>query len=980
MVLRGITSGFTRVSLGALVNSPRHREIIVPCVRESLSNPRPPSVLFLACLVLGLSASGARGAQPQSEPPVAERAQALDGPQGELLNRVLDRLDHVERELKRLRAKDRAIPADKTDQRVFALLENPYLGADMYGTPNGSRFFVARLVFVNLTPQPITVTRDRITLDADGNTNALGDVPTELQHRSIQTGNGSTALRDLKPAKQVELASGGSGGTWVVFPGLPQSPGIPEMVLRFRVGDERYELNVNQFVDSRLGLAVERIGPHRCLALLTIAGTLDTINVGTLVDALNDLARQKVVRAVIRWSGSAATVDAPILSWLQQAVVQAGRGEALSSPFPAIPPEIRELHLAEVPNRPSQSLAAATARPASLPGTVYAPPHVHNTLAEAVTASLASAYRNLPRNELLLEIENGPLPTRAAALSIGGGRLSSGQLPVILKYADDNELPMQMAALTALRHFGEPEAIARLAYYARKNVEPLATTAIESLAGSRYAPAHDALLGLLSNEDTESRRSIVTVLARFPRPIWSDTIYQFATDANSGIRFEAIQALVRIGHPELFGVLRESLQNGSQAMKDEAFRVLAIRSDPQSEQAALEYTLKYLEKSPPTSQMDQLLRRTKDRRAVDLLLKHLPHAQPNRLSLINTLAQIGDESVGEPLARLYSEFSSSEKAAVLNALVAIHSPQFRPLAAEALQFDDTAAISAACQGLQADASPAAVRLLAEAMEKSANASAWSYVSTALAAVGTPDARAALIQARAAENPRKCSFAANAMQQLYRRSPGFSFVHQARLAEEEEKWQTAITQYELAVQADPLLPDAYAGRAYVQLRLDHLDEARRDFQKAVELDPYDAKSVTGAALVMVLGGEYEQGIRSIEEARNRFTKGADDHDEERSLFAYNAACVYGRAIEKIQEDGAAADRAERVTAYRQKALADLRRAVQTGFNEFSWMKEDPDLETLRHLPEFQELCTPPPAEGKKETEKEAVGDAAERVEE
>lgn len=37
-----------------------------------------------------------------------------------------------------------------------------------------------------------------------------------------------------------------------------------------------------------------------------------------------------------------------------------------------------------------------------------------------------------------------------------------------------------------------------------------------------------------------------------------------------------------------------------------------------------------------------------------------------------------------------------------------------------------------------------------------------------------------------------------------------------------------------------------------------------------------------------------------------------------------------------------------------ALRELRQAVQLGYRDFDWMKQDPDLEALKHHPEFQAL--------------------------
>jgi Flp pilus assembly protein TadD len=37
-----------------------------------------------------------------------------------------------------------------------------------------------------------------------------------------------------------------------------------------------------------------------------------------------------------------------------------------------------------------------------------------------------------------------------------------------------------------------------------------------------------------------------------------------------------------------------------------------------------------------------------------------------------------------------------------------------------------------------------------------------------------------------------------------------------------------------------------------------------------------------------------------------------------------------------------------------ALQELRQAVQLGYRDFDWMEQDPDLEALKHHPEFQAL--------------------------
>ena len=36
------------------------------------------------------------------------------------------------------------------------------------------------------------------------------------------------------------------------------------------------------------------------------------------------------------------------------------------------------------------------------------------------------------------------------------------------------------------------------------------------------------------------------------------------------------------------------------------------------------------------------------------------------------------------------------------------------------------------------------------------------------------------------------------------------------------------------------------------------------------------------------------------------------------------------------------------------MSDLRKSIEQGFQDFDWMKKDPDLKSLQELPEFKKL--------------------------
>jgi tetratricopeptide (TPR) repeat protein len=60
------------------------------------------------------------------------------------------------------------------------------------------------------------------------------------------------------------------------------------------------------------------------------------------------------------------------------------------------------------------------------------------------------------------------------------------------------------------------------------------------------------------------------------------------------------------------------------------------------------------------------------------------------------------------------------------------------------------------------------------------------------------------------------------------------IHAAR-----EEFETALAEYEKALEIDPKLALAYIGRAYVYEKLGRPGPARDDYDKALELDPGNA---------------------------------------------------------------------------------------------------------------------------------------------
>lgn len=885
------------------------------------------------------------------------------------LKSLLDRINKLESEVDRLK---KGGAAGEGTPQVVAMLDVAHMGL-FYSGSGQSRFLVLHLLLGNTTKDSYAIPRDQVIAEIDGEERKLKDLPQQLQNYTIPSGKQHFQIATMKPPKEWRLPAGGQTGMWLVYPDIPLGTNVPKVRIKVKLGDTTREINVNELQRAQLNMDVQRIGPRKALALVTIGGSINTFNAGALVDELDKLVEQKVARVVLQWSDGSTPPDPQLMNWLQTAAMGNNGNPNVNQMYPVVPAAIREFHLTEFATAEEQpGRGFNMLRPGGQS-------RVHKTTSESVGAALRTAYLTLPRDELLTEIRDGHPYSRAAALAYGGGRLDVSNLPQIFEWVEDKDPEIQKAALQALSHFGEPEAIDKLMLYAKRNVEPLSSSAIESLAGSRFGAAHDALLTLLKNEPVESRKRIVQILAKYPRPVWSETLFEFVSSSPSGIDAESLRALVQVGHPKLLEVLERALKSPEKPIRDQAFQTLSQRNDPKGESLAVEYALKSLETSPPDATVMQVLMRTKDTRAIPLLLKQLD-SSTDRVGTINLLCQIGDQTVADKLVAKYSSLNNNEKVQILQGLKVFRHPKFRDLCGEALLTNDNQLVTTAASALTVDGHADGEKLLIAAIDNQKTPHLLLNVMNALANFGTPTARAALIKARDSGDPNKKNYANSALLTLRQRSPGYQYISQAEGFIKNQQEKEAIEAFELAMQLDPELPEAYLGRGHLLLKQEKFGAARKDLEKVLELKhepPFAGEFVTSLAIARIADGQVLEGIRYLEDHRDENKK------SQKGLFSYNAACAYSRALEQVDSKPDLPDREALKEKYRKQALADLAESFKQGFDDYAWTAKDPDLKPLHDDPAFQKILSekpPEPADGKgKKTDKpENTEDAVQKA--
>lgn len=750
----------------------------------------------------------------------------------------------IEKQLLALKKPPAHQPAVSQQTSAFMMIENSLKGVTSDQVPKG--FFLTQLILVNQSQQPLKLIRDQIKFKVDGQLRPISDLPKNLSNLSVLVGKSEHRVSSLKFEQQVEIPPGKQGSMWIVLSDLPAGSHIPDIEIQTTLNDQQINLNVNRFELGNLKHNVQLIGPSQCLAKVTVSGTLNSINIGNLMNEIDLLTTQKKVgRFVIHFPNQNSYIDPTLIKWLPRAAEQIGMNSVVESRFPLFPTMIRELHLS--------GKAFKDHKPSYFGLGVKSHTTVtHATEEAAIHAALDSAMSVLSREKIAEQIRTGSPAVKRAALISGGRQLTNEELPLILALSSDQNQIIQEAALYALRFFGDPRALERLVKVANLPPGTQFEIAVASLAESRFAEGQKRLLQLLKQHPPESQKTIIGIIAQSPRPQWGDAIYTFLSSKNQELRKAAINALVLNGHPRLYEVLADTLNSSHPELREIAFQELIKQKDIKSETLAMNYVLSQIEHVVPSQQMLNFMNRLNDPRAIPLLSQHLrdPKLNPGmRTSIIKSLASIGDQSVELEFLKFYPQASDDDKLLILASLQKLGSPHYLKLAEEAIQDSNLKIVNGTISSLKASSSNEALLMLQEKLQKTKEPSTWQTIYSTLVSIGTPEARQTIMQARhEGKIEEKKNAAHNALINIYQRSPGNNYYRKGQQAQSRKDWQAAIGEYNTAISIDALLVPAYVGLVHVNNELKKFEEALKYAEQGLNIDNMNPRIYLAKGLV------------------------------------------------------------------------------------------------------------------------------------
>ncbi len=166
-----------------------------------------------------------------------------------------------------------------------------------------------------------------------------------------------------------------------------------------------------------------------------------------------------------------------------------------------------------------------------------------------------------------------------------------------------------------------------------------------------------------------------------------------------------------------------------------------------------------------------------------------------------------------------------------------------------------------------------------------------------------------------------------------------------------RYPEAVDDYTRALERRPDA-DIYLHRGWAYFFSDSWKLARRDFDKAIELDNDQNDAFIGRGLSLVMLGRYRSAAADAEEALRRKPQSPE--------MMFNIACIFAQAAARIDDDSDKSDRHVLRNDYCRRALAALRQAVSMvppGERRIFWREKvlpDAALAPVRNHMDFRRI--------------------------
>jgi len=188
--------------------------------------------------------------------------------------------------------------------------------------------------------------------------------------------------------------------------------------------------------------------------------------------------------------------------------------------------------------------------------------------------------------------------------------------------------------------------------------------------------------------------------------------------------------------------------------------------------------------------------------------------------------------------------------------------------------------------------------------------------------------------------------------------GADLLKQGRLDE-------AIAEFQRALELDPSYAPASFNLAYAYERRDRIDDAIAQYKKAIQLEPANVMGLNNLGVLYDKKGLYDEAIAAFEQAlkadpsNGTVQKNLANSKKNKDIVKEREARIADarKQAEAQPKDPYAAYNVCRVYAaldMKEQAFEWLGKAMQLGFDDIRFLREDPALAAIKDDPRFKRL--------------------------
>ena len=791
----------------------------------------------------------------------------------------------------------------------------------------------------------------------------------------------------LDPRKT--LAPGETGTGEMSFNVQISVPREPRLRLQWSADEQQVEVPLNSIIRNKWKLKTLFTGPNKCLAIVELNRPIDHAALWVLSDEflkLKQAGKERVVlhvRTSERQSPS-YTLRMSIGGWLSS--VQSGQ-QIQRFPFGAQARSDVQFDTFFVTGIPDGMVRA------TYPGqtnTVQKP-----SRERAVADALRTAYTGIPLETALKDLDDPEPGVQLIAIEANLDRLSEQQLAELMAASEQRSVAQRVLLAGNLYRVPYSSVTVTLAELARSDHKEISAAAVSSLVRSVAPGAVNEVGNAWKHTDSaDLRRSIVSAILTSNDHRYSELITSHATDlldqyckpvsessseskptANSTTFRNVLKYLSNHDNQGFTQTLRSRLlEISDSAIQDQAMNFIRPSLTRGDESLAHSYISTRLAAANQINQPNlranlspeviQTIKKFPDTRYTEQLLE-VATTDGTSGSVRHEAFQVAVGCAShKQLAELIDNFDSYDsikRTHLMRHLSAIDHPSWLQLARKCLEGDESTQ-HLALTVLHSSGSVEGLELIIDKLNtireetagdsklEQADFRVVSKIMSNFQTATLPAARRVINRCNRSPNPALARLASdcirNSSMAFFRSSPFLEDLKATSILREEGDYEGAIRGFTKILDHEIFFAAGYVSRGSLYMRTGKHDLAMQDLETANRLNPESAITESIIAIAKIRLGLIEEGIADAEE----LVKSVPDNETDvRRDTIYNAACVYGRAIESAADENAK-------TEYLRRGLDLLKSCVErkSGFDDVEHFLKDADLNSFHTSDEWSAL--------------------------